>query len=98
MRAFRFSQEILQMEIRSKLINDIQNFILLLRSERKTIAPRNVFIHWPNSFEIGKQQDSYKYLEYLLNRLHEEENLHNLMSNNGNPKAKDKMVAEQILI
>lgn len=98
------------MEIPSKIINDFQHLLLLLRSEDKAISPHDIYIHRPNSFESGKQQDSYEYLQHLLLQLHDEEYSYiktNKTNNkvligdlDGKPDTEhmDLLIAEQILM
>lgn len=62
------------MKLPSKIINYIQQLIsLLLYSVRQEVAPHDVLQQRPNSFRYGHQQDSFEYLGYLLDQLHEEE-------------------------
>lgn len=70
----RLTHDILLMKLPSKIINYIQQLIsLLLYSVRQEVAPHDVLQQRPNSFRYGHQQDSFEYLGYLLDQLHEEE-------------------------
>lgn len=62
------------MKLPSKIINYIQQLIaLLLYSVRQELSPHDVLGQRPSSFRYGHQQDSFEYLGYLLDQLHEEE-------------------------
>lgn len=50
-----------------------QLFALLLYSVRPELVPRNILDTRPPTFRNGQQQDSFEYLGYLLDQLHEEE-------------------------
>lgn len=70
----RLTHDILLMKLPSKIINYIQQLIsLLLYSVRQELAPHDVLGQRPSSFRYGHQQDSFEYLGYLLDQLHEEE-------------------------
>lgn len=70
----RLTHDILLMKLPSKIINYIQQLIsLLLYSVRQEVAPYDVLGQRPSSFRYGHQQDSFEYLGFLLDQLHEEE-------------------------
>lgn len=50
-----------------------QLFALLLCSVRTELVPREVLQTRPQTFRYGHQQDSFEYLGYVLDQLHEEE-------------------------
>lgn len=50
-----------------------QLFALLLWSVRPELVPRDILKTRPQTFRYGHQQDSFEYLGYVLDQLHEEE-------------------------
>lgn len=50
-----------------------QLFALLLCSVRTELVPRDILHTRPQTFRYGHQQDSFEYLGYVLDQLHEEE-------------------------
>lgn len=62
------------MKLPSKIINYVQQLVsIMLYSERNEVAPQDMLSVRPQSFRFGHQQDSFEYLGYLLDQLHEEE-------------------------
>lgn len=66
------------------MIQSVQQlFALLLCSVRTELVPRDVLQTRPQTFRYGHQQDSFEYLGYVLDQLHEEEKK---CLTNGRPK------------
>lgn len=71
---FRFTREILEVSFPSRTIQSVQQlFALLLCSVRPELEPRDILNTRPQTFRYGHQQDSFEYLGYVLDQLHEEE-------------------------
>lgn len=65
------------MKLPSKIINYFQQLVsLLLYTVRHEVAPHDVLSERPNGFRCGYQQDSFEYLGFFLDQIHEEEKRH----------------------
>lgn len=61
---------------RAPLLIKVQQLLaLLLHSKRSELTPKSIFAVRPPDFQSGFQQDSSEYLGYLLDKLHEQENI-----------------------
>lgn len=80
-----------QLKYPSQLIEAIQNlFALLLFSVRPELIPKEMLNFRPQTFLYGHQQDSFEYLGYLLDQLHEAEK-HFLKIENGHTNGTNKL-------
>lgn len=70
----RLTHDILLTNLPSRIIKSIQQLVsLLLYSTRPELTPREVLDTRPQTFRWGHQQDSFEYLGFILDQLHEDE-------------------------